>query len=193
MRYILSFAAVCSLLLNPAILPAQSAPGMVTPVMPSMSKSTAADPAEVYGKLMSNLEGEVVGAAEAMPADKYDFAPTQGEFKGVRTFASQVKHLAEANYGFFDSWNVPGAVKDDDIEKLKTKDQIVQALKDSYTYAHNAIKTMTADNAFASLGEKKGTRAGSAAFCLAHSMDHYGQMVEYLRMNGIIPPASRKS
>jgi uncharacterized damage-inducible protein DinB len=193
MRYILSLAATCSLLCAPAIVLAQSAPGMVTPVMPSMTKSTNSDPAEVYGKLMSGLEGEIVGAAEAMPADKYDFAPTQGEFKGVRTFGSQVKHLAEANYGFFEGWNVPGAAKEEDIEKLKTKDEIVQALKDSYTYAHKALKTMTADNAFASLGEKKGTRAGSAAFCLAHSMDHYGQMVEYLRMNGIIPPASRKS
>ena len=58
---------------------------------------------------------------------------------------------------------------------------------------HKAIDTITAANAFDSLGKDKGTRAGMAAFCIAHSMDHYGQLVVYLRMNGIVPPASRKS
>ncbi len=157
--------------------------------------STQATPADTYNHLMSLQESEVVGAAEAMPADKYNFAPTQGEFKGVRTFGQQVKHLAEANYEFFEGWNVPGAVKDDDIEKLTSKDDIVKALKDSYVYAHKAIDTITAANAFEVMGtgERKSTRAMLAAFCIAHSMDHYGQMVVYLRMNGIVPPASRKS
>ena len=76
---------------------------------------------------------------------------------------------------------------------LTSKDDIVKALKDSYVYAHKAIDTITPANAFDSLGKDKGTRAGTAAFCIAHAMDHYGQMVVYLRMNGIIPPASRKS
>jgi uncharacterized damage-inducible protein DinB len=144
---------------------------------------------------MSGMEKEIVGAADAMPADKYDFAPTQGEFKGVRTFGAQVKHLAEANFEFFDGWNIPGAMKSDDIEKMTSKDDIMKALKDSYAYAHKAIDTITAANAFEVMGsgKRKSTRAGTAAFCIAHSMDHYGQMVEYLRMNSIIPPASRKS
>jgi uncharacterized damage-inducible protein DinB len=159
----------------------------------NMSGAAAASPAQVYGKLMSGLEEEITSAAEAMPAEKYDFAPTTGEFKGVRTFGGQVKHLAEANYEFFDGWNVGPAPKEADIEKLTGKDDIVKALKDSYLYAHKAIDSITAANAFESLGKDKGTRGGTAAFCLAHSMDHYGQMVVYLRMNGIIPPASRKS
>ena len=64
---------------------------------------TAVAPAQVYGKLMSTLEKEIVSASEAMPEDKYDFAPaaSMGEFKGVRTFAEQVKHIAESNYYFF--------------------------------------------------------------------------------------------
>jgi uncharacterized damage-inducible protein DinB len=150
---------------------------------------------------MNALGYEVVGAAEAMPADKYDFAPpaTMGEFKGVRTFGAQVKHLAESNYEFFRGWTVPGATAVDPktIEALKTKDEIVKALKDSYTYAHAAIGTITTDNAW-NAGPSflppqfKMTKASTAAFCIAHSMDHYGQMVEYLRMNGIIPPASRQ-
>jgi uncharacterized damage-inducible protein DinB len=154
--------------------------------------SPAASPAQTYNKLMSGMEKEITSAAEAMPADKYNFAPTQGEFKGVRTFGGQVKHLAEANYEFFDGWNIGPAPKEADIEKLTSKDDILKALKDSYVYAHKAIDTITASNAFESMGKDKGTRAGAAAFCIAHSMDHYGQMVVYLRMNGIVPPASRK-
>jgi uncharacterized damage-inducible protein DinB len=159
----------------------------------SVPMTAAPTPAQTYGKLMSGMEKEITGAAEAMPADKYDFVPAQGEFKGVRTFGGQVKHLAEANYEFFDSWNIGTAVDEASIEKLTTKADILKALADSYVYAHKAIDSITAANAFESMGKDKGTRAGVAAFCIAHSMDHYGQMVVYLRMNGIIPPASRKS
>jgi hypothetical protein len=167
----------------------------VTPAIAqmSMSSSTTTGPAQIYGKLMSGMEKEITSAAEAMPEDKYSFVPTQGEFKGVRTFGEQVKHLAESNYEFFDGWNVGTPVDDAAIEKLSSKADILKALSDSYSYAHKAIDTINAANAFESLGKDKGTRAGMAAFCIAHSMDHYGQMVVYLRMNGIIPPASRKS
>lgn len=153
-----------------------------------------AKPADVYDHLLTIMEKQIVGAADAMPADKFNFAPTQGDFKGVRTFGEQVKHLAEANYGFFEGWGVPNAVKDADIEKLTIKDDIMKALRDSYTYAHAAIATITAANAFEEMGsgQRKSTKAGLATFCIAHSMDHYGQMVVYLRMNSIIPPASRK-
>jgi hypothetical protein len=72
------------------------------------------------------------------------------------------------------------------------KEDIVKALKDSYAFAHQAIETITAENAFQQFGDHKVTRAGLAAMALAHTNDHYGQMVVYLRMNKIIPPASRK-
>ncbi len=167
----------------------------LAPFICAQEAAAQASPAQTYNNLMSALEKEVVEAADAMPADKYNFAPTQGEFKGVRTFAQQVKHLTEANYAFFQGWNVSGAVKRDDIEKLSSKDDIMKALRDSYAYAHKALDTITPANAFEVIGsgERKSTRAGMAAFCIAHSMDHYGQMVVYLRMNGIVPPASRKS
>jgi hypothetical protein len=178
-------AGLCLTLAAPAALLAQeTAPATVTP-------------ADSLNGLMGGLEMEVVGAAEAMPADKYDFAPTGGDFKGVRTFGSQVKHLAEANYEFFQGWSVPGATAADPktIEALKTKDDIVKALKDSYVYAHAAVSTITPQNAWDSVPgfppQLKETKATAAAFAIAHSMDHYGQMVEYLRMNSIIPPASR--
>lgn len=168
---------------------------LAVPATFTRAQATQAVPGDTYNHLMSMMEKELVAAADAMPADKYNFAPTQGEFKGVRTFGQQVKHLAEANYFFFGEFGVPGALKEEDIEKLTSKDDIVKALRDSYAFAHKAVSTITAANAFTieGSGERKWTRAGMAAFGIAHSMDHYGQMVVYLRMNGIVPPASRQS
>lgn len=156
--------------------------------------STAQPPSEVYGGLLKRLSEEVIGAAEAMPADKYDFAPTAGKFDGVRTFGSQVQHIAEANFFFFSSFGLSGAPDDAKLKALKSKDELVQALKDSFAFAQKGIDTMTPQNAFMTVGSGKMqmTRAGWATLTLAHSMDHYGQMVEYLRMNGIVPPASQK-
>jgi hypothetical protein len=155
---------------------------------------TPVPPAQVYGKLLSLLESEFIGAAEAMPEDKYDFAPpaTAGEFKGVRTFGAQVKHVTEANYYFFtgpDFTEADDKAKSVAIEKLTTKADIVKALKESFVQAHAYVDTITPENAFITTAH--GTRGGMAAFGIAHFMDHYGQMVEYLRMNGIVPPASR--
>ena len=185
-------AVIGTALAAPAILSAQ------TPAAQAPAAPTTQAPGESLNQLMGLLQQEVVGAAEAMPADKYDFAPpaTAGEFKGVRTFGQQVKHLAEANYEFFQGLTAPGATAVDPktIEALTTKDDIVKALKDSYTYAHAMIASITPDNAFIVMGKppRTATRVFLASFCIAHSMDHYGQMVEYLRMNGIIPPASRQ-
>jgi len=155
---------------------------------------TQMTPADTYGKLLSLLEKEFVSAAEAMPEDKFSFAPsaTMGDFKGVRSFGDQVKHVAEANYYFFGGSKFSEAdlkAKHDAIEKLTTKADVVQALKDSFAQAHAFVDGITAQNAF--VMTESGTRGGMAAFGMAHLMDHYGQMVVYLRMNSIVPPASR--
>jgi uncharacterized damage-inducible protein DinB len=151
---------------------------------------TAVSPATTYNKLLSGEEKEFVDAAEAMPEDKFNFAPptSAGEFKGVRTFAEQVKHVAGANYYFFGTEEEAKA-KEESIGKLTSKAEIIQALKDSFVAAHTYMGKITAANAF--VMTKSGTPGGMAAMGLAHLMDHYGQMVVYLRMNGIVPPASR--
>jgi uncharacterized damage-inducible protein DinB len=150
---------------------------------------TKMSPSETYSKLLGNFEKEIVDAAEAMPEDKFNFAPTQGEFKDVRSFAAQVKHLAQANYYFWGSFAGSSPEASAPITKLTSKADIVKALKDSFALPHKAIDSMTPDNAF--VMTKSGTLAGMTAFGLAHMMDHYGQMVVYLRMSGIVPPASR--
>jgi uncharacterized damage-inducible protein DinB len=150
---------------------------------------------EVLDRQFSNLEKDFVPAAEAMPADKYDFAPTTGEFKGVRTFGQQVKHVATTNYSIASALLGEKSPVDTSNEngpdEIKTKEQIVKLLKDSFAYSHKAIATLTDKNLLEPVNGR-GTHLGSANLMIWHSFDHYGQMVEYLRMNGIIPPASRK-
>jgi uncharacterized damage-inducible protein DinB len=151
---------------------------------------------------LSIVEHEFEGAADAMPADKYDFAPTNGDFKGVRTFAQEVKHVATANDRFFGAiLGHPPATPADRFEQengpdsIKTKAQIMQYLRESFAEGHKAIASITNENAFEPLNDSPTpflrTRAAIAIFACVHANDHYGQMVEYLRDNGIVPPASR--
>jgi hypothetical protein len=162
-----------------------------TPAPAKPAVGTPMPPAQVYDKLLTTVETEFVSAADAMPGDKYDFAPTQGEFKGVRTFGEQIKHVTEANLYYFHDPATPLTDIRASVEKLKTKAEIMQALKDSLVQAHTFVNAITPENAF--ITTANGTRAGMAAGGIAHMLDHYGQMVEYLRMNGIVPPASRSS
>src|SRR5215471_18484708 len=147
------------------------------------------------------VEQEVVSAAEAMPEEKYGFAPTNGEFKGVRTFAEQLKHIGFANHLFFGPL-MGETIDAKSIEEnangpasLKSKTEIVQYLKDSFALGHRAISGVTAENAVTPLAKPVfpflSTRLAIASIGSWHAMDHYGQIVEYLRMNGIVPPASR--
>ncbi len=81
-------------------------------------------------------------------------------------------------------------------ESLKSKEEIVKYLKDSFTYAHKAMASLTNENYTAQVkspfGEGQSTRAELAPIPVWHSFDHYGQAVVYARLNGIVPPASRK-
>jgi uncharacterized damage-inducible protein DinB len=152
------------------------------------------------------VETQFVPAAEAMPADKYNFAPTNGNYNGVRTFALEVKHVATANFAFFSAIlgqappagvSLAGATNGPD--DIQSKDQIVKYLKDSFALGHKAMASLTAENAVTAMAKPAlpipyfNTRLALASFSCTHAMDHYGQMVEYLRMNGITPPASKGS
>jgi hypothetical protein len=174
------------------------------PTVRAQSGSTPQQPPTVAAVLNGSygvIEQEVVSAAEAMPEDKYGFAPTNGEFKGVRTFAEEVKHIGFANHLFFgpligETIDVKSLEQNTNgPAELKTKAEIVQYLKDSFALGHKAIATITAENQVATLAKPVlpflNTRLAVANIGCWHSMDHYGQMVEYLRVNGIIPPASR--
>jgi len=151
---------------------------------------------------ISHAETEVVSAADAMPETKYSFAPTTGEFTGVRTFAEQIKHLAANNYRMAARILGQKPTADQEAETgpdaVRSKAEILDYLKGSFATLHRSAATVTAENAVTPvLPERVGTTAQNtriqfAVDAVVHSYDHYGQMVEYLRMNGIVPPASRK-
>jgi hypothetical protein len=165
----------------------------------------AADaPAPSMGKILDGqlkmVENEFVPLAEAMPADKYSFAPTSGEFKNVRTFGQQVSHVATVLYMVSaallgeKSPKEPGTNANGPAS-LRAKDDIVKYLKDAFAYSHKAMATVTDQNATemiqSAFGSNKTPRAGMANVNIWHPFDHYGQMVVYARMNGVVPPASR--
>jgi uncharacterized damage-inducible protein DinB len=157
--------------------------------------------ASVVDREISAIEKQVMEVAEAMPEDKFNFTPESLDipsenYKGVRTFAMQLKHVASSNYFIWSPLTgdkVPENIKDGNgPADLKSKADIIKFLKDSFALGHKAAATLTAENMFQTPGKSKSTRLHLANFGVAHAYDHYGQMVEYLRMNGIVPPASRE-
>ncbi len=163
------------------------------------------EPAKSFDAMLSSFESEMMGVAKEMPAEKYSFAPSAAIFagsqktdylspndKGVQSFAQMVAHVAQANY--FYAGSLSGLKPDVDVKaigSLTDKDKIVAALAESFAFAHKAIGTLTAQNAFESVRGMQ-TRASLAGGLVAHGFDHYGHLSEYLRMNGTIPPSSKK-
>ena len=183
--------------------------GSVTAILRAQTPAPAAiakvDPAKSLDAAVTGLEKQLVPLAEAMPAEKYSFAPSSDlfkpgatvDYKGVRTFGQQLAHIIQANDFFF--LGVQGIAKPDAamtaklaaIGKLTEKDDLIKALKESFASAHEAVATLTPENAWDHAGRNAtDTRAEEVTHALGHSYDIYGQLVEYLRMNGIVPPAS---
>jgi uncharacterized damage-inducible protein DinB len=156
--------------------------------------------ASMVDREISAVEKQLLDAAEAMPDDKFNFTPESltisgDDYKGVRSFAVQVKHVASSNYFIWSPITgdaVPAAIKDGNgPADIKTKAEILKFLKDSFALGHKAAATLTPENMLQPVGKGKSARLHLAEFGVAHAYNHYGQMVEYLRMNGIVPPASR--
>jgi len=199
LRIFLPFAV---LIVTVAALPhsAKNAASASAPLPQQSQQPSAPTIASSLDHEISGVEKQIVDVAEAMPEDKYNFSPEtlniQGaDYKGVRTFAVQVKHVAASNYFIWSPLTgdkLPEGLKDGNgPENLKTKADIIKLLKDSFALGHKAAATLTTENMLQNPGNSKSTRLRLATFGVAHAYDHYGQMVEYLRMNGIVPPASR--
>jgi len=173
-----------------------AAPASVPQAQPSPPPTIAS----AVDSEISNIERQIIDVAEAMPEDKYNFSPESlnipgSDFKGVRRFAVQVKHVAASNYFIWSHLTgdkLPEGLKDGNgPENLKTKAEIIKFLQDSFALGHKAAATLTTENMLQSAEGSKSSRLHLATFGVAHASNHYGQMVEYLRMNGIVPPASR--
>jgi len=173
-----------------------ASPPQAQPPQPSPTVASTVD------REIGTIEKEIVEAAEAMPEDKFNFSPESlnipgSDYKGVRTFAVQVKHVAASHYFLWSPITgdqLPEGLTDGNgPENLKTKADIIKFLKDSFALGHKAAATLTPQNILQTGEHSKSPRLYLATFGVAHAFDHYGQMVEYLRMNGIVPPASRES
>ena len=166
----------------------------------------AAPPASVGAAIdreIGLIERQVVAAVEAMPEAKFNFSPESldingADFKGVYTFAGLVKHLAAANYflwGGAGGDKIPATITGiKGPESMTSREEIIQLLKDSFASGHHAASALTAENSLDMVsgpGGNKVARVFALTFAAAHAYDEYGQMEEYLRMNGIVPPASR--
>ena len=185
-------------------LMAQGTPSTPPASSPQAQPSSQPAPtvASTVDREVSSYEKLMVEAADAMPEDKFNFTPASlnipgSAYKDVRTFAQLIKHTAAANYRF---WTlVAGEKMPENIkgpngpDELTTKAQIMQLLKDSFAVGHRAAKSLTPENMLDPLQLRNSTapRLYMATFAVIHDGDEYGQMVEYLRMNGIVPPASR--
>ena len=187
-RRIISF--LLTVLLSVAAAAAQT--------QPSQPPSTIAS---MVDRQITAAEKLITEAAEAMPEDKFNFSPANlnipgADYKGVRTFALQVKHVAASNFALYAplaGYTFPKEfLGGNGPENLKTKAEIMKFLHDSFALGHKAAAALTTENMLqpATSGGST-TRLQRATFAVAHAFDHYGQMVEYLRMNGIVPPASR--
>jgi uncharacterized damage-inducible protein DinB len=151
--------------------------------------------------LLKLTERVLVSAADAMPADKYGFAPMDGEFKGVRSFGQMVKHLSATNYILAAAalGEEPPADAGDELgpDAVRTKAEILSYLNGSFAQLHKATEAVgdksvpVKASPISPLKGAEVTRVALVVESLAHAFDHYGQMVEYLRMNGVVPPASR--
>ena len=152
-------------------------------------------------RLFNKIESDILTTAEAMPEDKFNFTPENldiknSNFKGVRTFAGQILHLATDNIFMWSA--ITGESVRTDIEDvngpktLKTKKEIIEYLKSSFAIGRKAISTLTNQNAMDEIDYmwRKLPRLDLTFYALTHSNEHYGQMVVYLRMCGITPPAT---
>jgi uncharacterized damage-inducible protein DinB len=177
----------------------QPSPKQETPAKTETPEKMEVTFSRVLSGSILQLERVLMPLAMAMPEDKYGFAPTSGEFKGVRTFGEQLKHVAAANYIYAAA--ILGEKPTADVGEgeagptsLKSKKEILKYLNDSFTYVQKAVATINEKNFISPIKSPFGgeaTRLSMTTLIMNHCFDHYGQLVEYVRMNGIIPPASQ--
>ena len=164
----------------------------------ALAPLSAADPIQaMYNNELDLVENEILALAQAMPADKYAFRPAEGAFSDVRTFGEQVKHVATMMYmtaalvlGETSPYG-PGT-RDNGPDEVRSKEQVVAYFKSAIAYSRKAVASLNEKNHLEPVNTYFGAmpRIAVASGLTYHSFNHYGQMVVYARMNGIVPPGS---
>jgi hypothetical protein len=151
---------------------------------------------QIFDKQLSAVEHEVMSLVETMPAHRFDFVPTEGAFAHARTFGVQARHIAfclnEVSIALLGE-PMLAHTDQEGPRNVTGKDAVVKYLKDAFAHAHSALGTLTNENLLEPIRDPyvenlKTTRLDAATILLSHTWDHYGQMVEYLRMNHLVPP-----
>jgi len=150
-------------------------------------------------RLFNKVEGDILASAEAMPEDKFSFTPENlslknSDFKGVRSFAGQILHLATDNILIWSAVtgdSVRTDIKDvNGPQSIQKKEDVIAYLKSSFAEGRKAIATLTDKNAMEMIQFRwrKLPRLDLLFYALVHANEHYGQIALYLRMCGIVPP-----
>jgi len=146
-------------------------------------------PLSDVAKLQAQYYGWAVKAAEQMPEADYAFKPTPE----VRSFGEIAGHMANANYSFCATAKGEKSPQTTNYEKATDKATIVAGMKAALEYCAQALKSISHERSMeeVQLFGLKGTVNWVMAFNLAHNSEHYGNMVTYLRMKGMVPPSSQ--
>ena len=150
---------------------------------PSFPATSFLTPAKATWESTRNL---VIGLVEVMPEDKYDFRPTPS----VRTFRENVVHLVGENYLFFG--RVAGENPGNPAQNLKSRDELLKALRESYDYGAKVWAGLTEEKALEMIEVRgqKVQRWSAILGAIQDNMNHYGNLVVYIRLNGLVPPRS---
>lgn len=176
--------------------------GIALWVLPSPAAGQAADGRRaslVLLEMVGSVEKALTGVATEMPEEKYEFVPTEGAFRGVRTFARQIKHAAAVQHLVAATLLGERVTADMSDERgpdtVRSKAEVLQYLRESFVALKRAAATVNETNAFAPFdgpfGPGSDTRVGVIGVAVTHSWNHYGQVVPYLRMNGLTPPQTQ--
>jgi uncharacterized damage-inducible protein DinB len=144
----------------------------------------SADVKRAYAEVKNNI----LRSAEKMPEENYDFRPAPR----VRTFGQILGHIAQEQYLYFCA-PVKGEQKSADIERTRTtKPDLLAALKDSFAYCDAVYDKMTDHDAttIVNTGGSKSTKLRLLWMNIVHDESHYGNLVTYLRIKGIVPPST---
>ena len=146
---------------------------------------------ESLQKMYDSVKRNLVEAAEVMPEDQYGFKPTPD----VRSFGEIVGHVASSQYFFCSSALSLANPNKVDFEKLKTKKELVDALNQSNTYCDDSYKSAAESTLDAPItfGGHPATKGYPLVYNIAHDNEHYGNLVTYLRLKGIVPPSTARA
>jgi len=141
--------------------------------------------------MLAIARNDIMRSADKIPEDLWSFKPTPD----VRTIGQLFAHVADAQYEFCGLVSEGKSVSKGIEKSAKTKADIVAALKEAFSYCDGAYSKMTDANAptVASFFGQKITWLGAMDFNIAHTMEHYGNLVTYMRIKGIVPPSSERN